>query len=100
MGEAHCFSSFFFWFFFSLKKTIFILLQRLIHIALQRNLFCSILLNYKYICLAGNKRKQALLRSNLSGIFPVSGHVKFFDNSILFIPLAGLNLPHTGLCVA
>jgi len=32
-----------------------------------------------YICLAEKKRKQALLRSNLPGIFPAIGACLFFD---------------------
>jgi hypothetical protein len=73
MGEAHSFSSFFFWFFFSLNNFIFILLQTLIHIEFIRMPFMSGTSKYEYICFAGNKRKRALQRCNLPGIFPDIG---------------------------
>jgi len=76
MGEAHSFSSFFFWFFFSLNNSSFILFKTLIHIEFKRMSFMSDGSKYNYICFAGNKRKQALQRCNLSGIFPDIGALK------------------------
>jgi hypothetical protein len=86
MGYAHSFVSFFASFF--LKSEI-----ALFHKTLARSVFygriicCDVF--FAYLCLAGKKRKQALLRSNLPGIFPAVDASLFFD-MIMFQVYGGL----------
>jgi hypothetical protein len=71
MGEAHSFVSFFASFFLKNRSGEH-LIKPLSALRFSEYLIC-IVAQFIYICFAGKKRKQALLRSTLPGIFPAIG---------------------------
>jgi hypothetical protein len=83
MGVAHSFVSFFGSFFLNPAAASLPSKHPPVLHFIERIICCDVLL--PYLCIAGKKRKQALLRSNLPGIFPAIDASLFFDKIMFWL---------------
>jgi len=81
MGVAHSFVSFFAFFFLKIGTAVFSLKGLSALHFIEQNICYDA--RFIYLCFAGKKRKQALLRSTLSGIFPAIDASMLFDMIML-----------------